>query len=160
MSYTGIQYTLAALSPQERDRLQKRAAQELKINSLVVLPLIAALAVLVVFCNSNYKGRETLLEVINGVAGLAAGVLAWYYARFLIGYRKDFKSGKKKVVTAMVEGKRIHNAGRFNESHRMLIQKTEFELTPEIYQLIQPGMKIELSVAEKSERVLGIKKLV
>jgi hypothetical protein len=160
MAYSGIQFSSVNLTPQETERLKKRAAQELKINTFVALPSLGAIAVLVVFCNTQYKGQTTLLEIINGIAGLGGGILAWWYVRFLLGYKKDVKSGKKKVTTGMVEGKRILNPGKFNESHRMLFQKTEFELTPEIYKLINPGMRIELSVTEKNERVLGIKKLV
>jgi hypothetical protein len=159
MTYSGIHYQLVNLNPQESERLKKRSAQELKIASMVALPALAAIGVIVFFCNTEYKGKDTLLTLINSIGGLGGGLLVWYYVRVLLTFRADLKNGKKKVATGMVEGKRIVNKGKFNESHRMLFQKNEFELTPEIYQLINPGMKIELSVTEKNERVLGIKKM-
>src|ERR1051325_1390768 len=143
MEYSGIQYTSAPLAPQELDRLKKRAAQEMKINLMVVLPALAAVAVIVFYCNAEFKGQETLLEIINGVGGLAGGLLAWYFVRFLLNYNKDFKSGKKKVASGVVEGKRIVNQGKFNESHRLLFQKNEFDITPEIFRLVEKGMKIK-----------------
>src|ERR1051326_891032 len=160
MEYSGIQYTPAPLAPQELDRLKKRSAQEMKINLMVVLPALAAVAVIVFYCNSEFKGQDTLLEIINGVGGLAGGLLAWHFIRFLLTYRADFKNGKKKITTGMVEGKRILNQGKFNESHRMLFNRNEFEITPEIYNLVQKGMKVELHVTEKNERVIAIKKLL
>ena len=160
MAYSGIQYTLTSLTPQELERLKKRAAQELKINLMVVIPSLAFIAVLIFYLNSEYKAKETLMEVINGIGGLAGGLLGWYFVRFLLSFRKDVKNGKKKTVSGIVEGKRIINAGKYNEAHRMLFQKNEFDLTPEIYKMVEKGMKIELHVTEHNERVLAIRKMV
>ena len=150
---------MSNLTPQETERLIKRAAHQLKINLMVFLPSIAAVGVIVFYLNSEYKGKETFLEIVNGSGGLAGGFLLWYLVKFLIVFRKDYRDGKKKVATGIVEGKRIINPGKYNESHRMLFSKTEFELTPEIYKLVQKGMKIELHVTVKNERVLGIRKI-
>ena len=160
MDYSGINFSLIPLSPPELEKMKKRARQELKINTMVVLPALTFVGVIVFYCNTVYKGQETMLEIINGIGGLAGGLLAWYYVRFLMNFKKDLKNGKKKSATGIVEGKRIVNAGKFNEKYCMLFQKNEFDLSSEIYAMVQKGFKIELQVTEHTERVLAIKKLV
>src|ERR1700733_6390522 len=101
MDYSGIQYTLIPLTPQESERMKKRASQELKINSLVIFPSLTAVGFLIVYFNSAFAGQEVLLEIINGIGGLAGALLAWYYVRFLMSYKKDLKNGKKKSAKGM-----------------------------------------------------------
>ena len=59
----------------------------------------------------------------------------------------------------MIEGKRIANPGKFNQTFRMLFQKNEFIITQETFNKIEKGAKIELHVALASEKVLFIKRI-
>jgi len=160
--YTGIQYFETALAPQEYEKLKKRGMQLLQRNSALAVPLIALIGYGLFYFNDLYKDRPdkiTTYQIIGAVGGLAESILIWYYGNFLWNFNKDYKHKKKKIATGVIEGKRIVNPGKFNQSFRLLFQKNEFVITEDTFNKIEKGAKIELHVAIASERVLFIKRI-
>src|SRR5689334_2414280 len=86
MAYSGIQYQLVNFSPQEKERLEKRADQELKISAFVSVPAVLGIGAVVFYCNTAMT-VSTVLEIINGVGGIGGGILLWYFVKTLLTYK-------------------------------------------------------------------------
>ena len=160
--YTGIQYFEAALTGQEYEKLQRRGKQLLIRNSTLAVPLILLIGYGLIYFNDLYANqptKATSYQIIGGIGGITEAILIWYYGSFVWNFNKDYNDKKKKIATGIIEGKRIVNSGKLNETFRMLFQKNEFVITKDTYDKIEKGAKIELHVSLKSEKVLFIKRI-